>query len=706
MDVTQEQREALDIARQLIGAGIPVFAAPPCPAAHGGTCDRPGHGTGRQEYDLPGKWQLTVPSEVWLEKWQPGWALGAVGGHRADFLDEDPRNGGTDSIEELLAAGHMPRVFGVQSTPSGGFHHVTSPLGEREANGFMPGLDYQGGAPDGQGRAFVWIAPTVKRSKINGVESAYRWIQPPDLDYLAEFSEGDDSVEELRGRLHAARTRKERVTDDRAVREFTEGEARSFCEGTLNALAAAQIGQIEERANAAAVQLSHFVPDFWSAEFAYEVLLGYLQQTAYDPEHPAAGWDASKFRPVIAGENGRAPADWKAVRRAESVQEVLEEASADDEEVDALLAEMLSPQQMEEIPPPRHLIYDLLTLDSEAWMIGGPGSKKSFTMLDMAACISTGRPWQGREVTQGTVVVIVAEGASGTGKRVKAWQKKYGQMGRVHFLPRPVQVANFKAWAVLVKACKRLDPVLVVLDTQARVTVGLEENSAKDMGVLVEAVRAIREATGACVMPLHHTGKGRQDARGSSALNGAQGTELTVEVKKGSLSGVIKITKQKDIEEGEDIPLHFEKVDLGVDERGKPINSLVLTPPDEWRDAEIVVAEVDPGQVEHTPDPVVGGWTWKLVPHNSSHNVRRILQVLDLVGGEGGITEASVKQVVLSRWYEGRPLKKDSKGYLSPETWQKSWSAARDLVHAGERVLVRPEGQRWAINPVAVSSLR
>src|SRR6478672_4422223 len=119
---------ALRIAGELIDAGIPVFAAPPCPSGpfgddvfdNGARCSRPGHGAGGVEYDLPARWQQTVPSRVWLQRWQPGWALAAVGGWAADFLDIDPRNGGDASFAEMSLAGHAPNYYGVQETPSGG----------------------------------------------------------------------------------------------------------------------------------------------------------------------------------------------------------------------------------------------------------------------------------------------------------------------------------------------------------------------------------------------------------------------------------------------------------------------------------------------------------------------------------------------------------------------------------------------------------
>lgn len=315
--VSPEQQQALDVARQLIAAGIPVFAAPPCAAASGGTCSA--HPHGREEFHLPNKWQLTVPSEVWLQRWRPGWGLAAVGGHAADFLDEDTHHGGDAAVRALQAAGHWPRVYGVALTPSEGQHFVIAPLGERKATPAAPdlvGLDYQGGAPDGEGRGFVWIAPTVKRSKnpaTMGQLRPYRWLQAPDLEWLSEG--GDESGEMLRERIVAARLARSagRQNDERAARTFTEPQARAFVRATLDRVRVASIGSIEEAGNAAAVQLSHFVPDFWSAEQAHAMIMAELAHTAYDPNGPSS-WTADKFWPILRGQSDRAPQDWKAVR--------------------------------------------------------------------------------------------------------------------------------------------------------------------------------------------------------------------------------------------------------------------------------------------------------------------------------------------------------------------------------------------------------
>lgn len=665
---------ALEIAGELIDAGVPVFAAPPCPAANGGTCGRDGHAAGGQEYDLPPKWQMTIASRTWLEKWKPGHALAAVGGRTADFLDEDPRNGGDASITEMVQCGEMPRVFGVQGTPSGGRHYVISPLAENKSTGFMPGLDYQGGALDGQGRGFVWIAPTAKRSKTDNVRRAYVWAQEPDMDYLAEFNgDGftDDSCDGLRGRLEAYRSRRREKLDRSATgapREFTRAQAEHFWEAPRLALATAEIGQIEDRANAFACTLSHFVPSMLSEESAYRLLADALGETAYDPNHPASGWTAEKFYAVVGGEAGRAPGDWYAVVKPETLEQAQELVTGD--EVTALLAEMLTPDAVARRPSPQYMIKGLLTYDTTAWLIGGPGSKKSFLALDFAAHVALGRAWQGRRVNKGLVVIIAGEGAGSIGKRVDAWQREYGPMpaDAIRILPRPVQAGKPEKWAVLVEACRRIRAHLagelgmfVVIDTQARATVGMDENSAEEMGVYVAAVDAIRTATRGCVLSVHHTTKAGDSTRGSSALDGAQDTRLKMDSKPKTLVGKLFVQKQKDIEESDPIEIAFRRVELGKDADGDEVDSLVIAPHDAIGSAYAgslfsadeaareAAARVEPFLAVGQPE----SWTARVVPPEAIQQ-RRILQVLASVAGERGLTKAEALKVYTEKWGEVR----------------------------------------------------
>ncbi len=126
----------------------------------------------------------------------------------------------------------------------------------------------------------------------------------------------------------------------------------------------------------------------------------------------------------------------------------------------------------------------------------------------------------------------------------------------MRFLPEPVQILS-QEWDIMIAAASRVRPALIVLDTQARMTVGAEENSAKEMGLVVDRAEALRRATGACVLLVHHLSKAGGGQRGSGATYGAAQTELTVSREEGKGrrgDGVPPIiwlsqTKQKDSDE-------------------------------------------------------------------------------------------------------------------------------------------------------------
>jgi hypothetical protein len=173
------------------------------------------------------------------------------------------------------------------------------------------------------------------------------------------------------------------------------------------------------------------------------------------------------------------------------------------------------------------------------------------------------------------VIYVVAEGARGMKLRVEAWEREYGPMKDVAFLPRPVQ-ANGDAWAVLVEVCRRRRPALVVIDTQARVTIGLDENSNSDMSLYAERVDQIKRATGACVLTVHHLGRNGTNARGASAIDGAQDAELRIE-RKGAYAIELHMDKQKDQAEEGPVRIRLRRSEGGTDpETGRDLSSLVL----------------------------------------------------------------------------------------------------------------------------------
>lgn len=200
-----EVTHALDIARGLAGAGVPLFAAEP--ALDGTGRWNPKGGSGGTGYWLPPHWHLALPDPGAVAAWRPGMALCAVGGHAADFLDVDPRNGGATGEAELRTAGAWPVSYGRAATPSGGTHDLIAPLGVGSSGRGKPkpGIDVKGGDPSGDGRGFVFVAPTVRASKVDGTMRPYRWLVAPDLAGLCAAAD-DRSGAALADMVRVART--------------------------------------------------------------------------------------------------------------------------------------------------------------------------------------------------------------------------------------------------------------------------------------------------------------------------------------------------------------------------------------------------------------------------------------------------------------------------------------------------------------------
>ncbi len=402
-------------------------------------------------------------------------------------------------------------------------------------------------------------------------------------------------------------------------------------------------------------------------------------------------------------------APWKAA------EEQAAQAAAEVDAADAMIASMLSFSAVSEVPPPRYLIHGLLQFDSESWIIGAPGSKKSFVALDMAARVARGEStWQGRRVNAADVVMIVAEGAGGVGKRVKAWRSRYGEVEGIHFLPRPVQSTERTMgsihlgaeWRVLAAACEKLAAsarergrgLLVIIDTQARVTVGLNENSSEEMGHYIEAVRVIRERTGACVLTVHHTGRAGGDARGSSAIDGAQTTELKVKTGDAEkpLTGYLKVEKQKDMEQIDQIELGFDVVELGVDADGDPVNSLVLAEASStafkraWVGGE---AGEESEELLTTPFKGRGAPEHWIVQRDTRARWQHwIVQALVDTVGTLGLTESQTRGLI-----------EEKHGKVDASTWRKAWQKVTDESGIWADVVVSARGERWTVDFVRVA---
>jgi P4 family phage/plasmid primase-like protien len=229
--------------------------------------------------------------------WADAWPCIDCGRSGIVVVDLDP----PDGMANWAALGAPAYPHATVQTPRGGRHLVYKAdpghhIGTDSSGKVAAGVDIKGNG------GFVfnhgWVArlrdlppvPAVVRERMAATNGRPAWIVPEVADSF-----------------------------DTAGRSFTGAQARAFYEPALAGLAGAKVGTIQSTANEAACVLSHFVPEFLSADEAYGLLCTALSATAYD----GATWKAHRFVSILDGSE-RITDPWKAHRVDETQAEGIE----------------------------------------------------------------------------------------------------------------------------------------------------------------------------------------------------------------------------------------------------------------------------------------------------------------------------------------------------------------------------------------------
>jgi len=321
--------------------------------------------------------------------------------------------------------------------------------------------------------------------------------------------------------------------------------------------------------------------------------------------------------------------------------------SLTDDGVEMQLLNFVQASNLPDWEPPNELVEGMLIERTMSVVYGDSNTGKSFLVLDMAAHISIGKPWFGKQVKRGAVLYLAAESPKSIQNRSRALAEKLDtKLDHLFITDCPIDIfdenGDTKAIVDTTTAIERSFGVtiaLIVVDTLARAMGGGDENATKDMGVLVQHSDMIKDRTSAHIMFIHHTGKDQsRGARGSSALRAATDTEIEVSDPANGGPKEFKVTKQRDLDgKGDVYGFSLTKVNLGLSNFGQLLTTCYVEqatpaqadPTDKLKDGELEILDLIKASA-------VGG-----------------LRYTELVNGVEGFSKVTVKRYIRSLRKQG-----------------------------------------------------
>lgn len=233
------------------------------------------------------------------------------------------------------------------------------------------------------------------------------------------------------------------------------------------------------------------------------------------------------------------------------------------------------------------LVEGRIGRNAMAVLYGDSNTGKTFFTFELSACIGAGEEFLGKRTARGLVLYLATEAAASVLMRARARQRRRGKASGLVIVTSPVNLfhgtQDVEAIVALVKSLEAqlgAKVVLIVGDTLARISAGANENSGEDMGLVLQRADAVRQATGATFLWVHHCGKdAAKGMRGWSGMRAAVDTEIEITFDEATGIRTAEITKQRDLSgKGERIGFRLVPVPLGVNRWGTERTSCVVVP--------------------------------------------------------------------------------------------------------------------------------
>ena len=189
---------------------------------------------------------------------------------------------------------------------------------------------------------------------------------------------------------------------------------------------------------------------------------------------------------------------------------------------------------LKEPPPLEWLVKDYILPESQAMIVGKSGVGKTFLTIDLALSIATGCKWNSRQVKQGAVAYINAEGHRSMQYRIKGWEQEHQSLTNAPFLlskdecdlmsDESISAAVIKLDEFAIKHNRNI--LIIFVDTLHRNMSG-DEDRSPDIRTFMSNFEKLCKRYGAAGFINHHPGHGNQNrGRGSSSMRAALDTEL------------------------------------------------------------------------------------------------------------------------------------------------------------------------------------
>ncbi|OJY69803.1 MAG: hypothetical protein BGP16_08690 [Sphingobium sp. 66-54] len=237
------------------------------------------------------------------------------------------------------------------------------------------------------------------------------------------------------------------------------------------------------------------------------------------------------------------------------------------------------PQTAAELDPTpmQYRIKGVAPSEGMVVVYGASRDGKSFWCIAAAAAIGEGAQFFGYPTTPAPVLYVGLEGEAGVRGRVLAWERHHGRAmpDAVRFSLQPFRLTDQQDVSDLADICP--PGCVVIIDTLNRAAPGLDENSSKDMGGVIEGAKTLQRKIAGLVILVAHSGKdSTKGLRGHSSLFAA--LDAAILVSRDGDARRWKLDKAKDGKDGEEHGFRLKVVDLGTDADGDPVTSCVIEP--------------------------------------------------------------------------------------------------------------------------------